>query len=420
MKTHPKTIALAIAALAITLSVGCKGVDLAAMQAKATGLATKYAPQLESGLTSLQGLLKRTDELPKDMPVVGGLVEKLKTQGANLEKVKGMLAGLSAQVATAAKDGKGDADITKLLGDVDAQVGTELGQVTTALTEVETGVATAETEVKAAALKGAVDKLGETVGAPLAVQMGKIDELVAKAKAMPPETVGVEGIIMALQGLKAEGEKAKATLDGVAVKVTEAGADAAAAQAVIDAATTEVGATTTKLEGEVTGLAEKLAGLVTDAAAAEFVKALSTGFEVKGAGSGIESQLLAFVEDTTKVVDKTTWFNFDRVVFETGSAKLDVENSKLQLTNIVEIMKAYPTAKLKVGGYTDNTGSAEANKKISQQRAEAVVAMLVELGIDKGRLEAEGYGPDHPVCEANDTEECRAQNRRIAVRVTEK
>jgi len=415
---------LAIAALVITVSIagmgGCKGVDLAAMQAKATGLATKYAPQLDSGLTSLQGLMKRTDELPKDMPVVGGLMEKLKSQSANLEKVKGLLAGLQGQVATAAKDGKGDAGITKLLGDVDAQVGTELGTVTTALTEVETSVATAETEAKAAASKIAINKLSETVGASLASQTAKLDELVVKAKAMPAETAGLAEIIAALDGLKAEADKAKATLDGAAAKLAEAGADAVVAQAVIDTTTTEVSATSTKLETEITALNEKLAALAVNPAETEFAKALTTGFEVKGAGSGIESQLLAFVEDTTTVVDKTTWFNFDRVVFETGSAKLDVENSKLQLTNIVEIMKAYPTAKLKVGGYTDNTGSAEANKKISQQRAEAVLEMLVELGLDKGRLEAEGYGPEHPVCEANDTEECRAQNRRIAVRVTEK
>jgi K(+)-stimulated pyrophosphate-energized sodium pump len=49
-----------------------------------------------------------------------------------------------------------------------------------------------------------------------------------------------------------------------------------------------------------------------------------------------------------------------------------------------------------------------------------VVKELVALGVDAKRLAAEGYGPEYPVCAANDTDECKAQNRRIAVRVTAK
>ncbi len=154
-------------------------------------------------------------------------------------------------------------------------------------------------------------------------------------------------------------------------------------------------------------------------AAAGFMKQLASGFELKGNANGIESQLLTFVEDAAKPVDKTTWFNFDRLTFDTGSAKIDMEKSTDQLTNMVEILKAFPAVKLKIGGYTDNTGNEAANMKLSQARAEAVVAYLTGQKIDKARLAAEGYGPQHPVA-ANDTEEGRAQNRRIAVRVTAK
>ena len=155
------------------------------------------------------------------------------------------------------------------------------------------------------------------------------------------------------------------------------------------------------------------------AAAANFTKKLAGGFEILGAKDGIESQLITFVEGTAPV-DKTTWFNFDHLNFKTGSADLDMDYSKAQLTNIYEIMKAFPALKLKVGGYTDNVGNPAANMKLSAARATNVVAALTAMGVEKGRLEAEGYGEQHPICPANDTDECKAKNRRIAVRVTAK
>ena len=53
---------------------------------------------------------------------------------------------------------------------------------------------------------------------------------------------------------------------------------------------------------------------------------------------------------------------------------------------------------------------------ISQKRADAMKAAIVAGDIDGSRIETEGYGPAHPVCPANDTAECKKQNRRIAVR----
>jgi K(+)-stimulated pyrophosphate-energized sodium pump len=84
---------------------------------------------------------------------------------------------------------------------------------------------------------------------------------------------------------------------------------------------------------------------------------------------------------------------------------------------LAEIMKAYPDIKVKLGGYTDNTGNEDSNMKLSYLRAETAKQKLLEMGIAVGRVEAEGYGSQFPVCEANDTDECKAQNRRIDVRV---
>jgi OmpA-OmpF porin, OOP family len=171
----------------------------------------------------------------------------------------------------------------------------------------------------------------------------------------------------------------------------------------------------------VTDSVSSVASAVGDSASAvvsSFTKKLSSGFELKGSGTGIESQLVGFIEDGAKAVDKTTWFNFDNMLFDTGKSTIKAE-SQVQVNNLVEIMKAYPNVKLKIGGYTDNVGNAASNLKLSASRANAVVAALVKGGVDAGRLEAEGYGIEFPVA-SNDTEEGRAQNRRIAARVNAK
>jgi len=134
--------------------------------------------------------------------------------------------------------------------------------------------------------------------------------------------------------------------------------------------------------------------------------------------NGVEGRLLAFIQDPTKPVDPNVWFDFDRLLFDTGSATLQPE-SQDQLANIAAIMKAYPNVHLKIGGYTDNTGDPQQNLKLSQDRANGVVQQLVALGVAPDRLEAQGYGQDHPVAD-NSTEQGRAQNRRISMSVRQK
>jgi OOP family OmpA-OmpF porin len=149
-----------------------------------------------------------------------------------------------------------------------------------------------------------------------------------------------------------------------------------------------------------------------------FSRKLPNGIQLNIPEFGIENKLATFIENKDVEVDKTTWFNFDRITFEVGSNRLSPESLE-QTKNIAEILKAFPSASLKIGGYTDNTGSADLNKRLSQERADAVKLAIVSEGIESIRLEAEGYGQEHPVA-SNDTEEGRAQNRRIAVRVTRK
>lgn len=151
---------------------------------------------------------------------------------------------------------------------------------------------------------------------------------------------------------------------------------------------------------------------------AKIDKKLPDGTVISIGENSVESRLIAFIEDKSKPVDKTTWFTFDRLYFETGKSTLKAESQE-QLKNMVAILKAYPEVNLKLGGYTDNTGDAAINKKISNERANAAMQELVKLGVDAKRLAAEGYGAEHPIA-SNDTADGKAQNRRIDIRVTKK
>lgn len=148
---------------------------------------------------------------------------------------------------------------------------------------------------------------------------------------------------------------------------------------------------------------------------------LADGTKLTVGTNSTEAKLYEFLTNgIVDTADKTRgWITLDRVYFETGKSDLTA-NSQDQLKNIATILKNFTSAKVKLGGYTDNTGASDANIKLSGDRAGAAAAELVKLGVTKANVESEGYGPEHPVCEANDTPECKAQNRRIDIRVTAK
>ncbi len=140
----------------------------------------------------------------------------------------------------------------------------------------------------------------------------------------------------------------------------------------------------------------------------------------KSIAIGENSQLYALYNgvklEDQKILDPNQWYTIENLYFQSGSGDLK-PGSEAQLNNLAEIMNAYPNLKVKLGGYTDNTGNENSNLKLSNLRAQTAKLKLLEMGISGDRIEVEGYGSQFPVCEANDTDECKAQNRRIDVRV---
>ncbi len=99
------------------------------------------------------------------------------------------------------------------------------------------------------------------------------------------------------------------------------------------------------------------------------------------------------------------------VKFATGKATLTPDSYE-RLDSVVEYMVHKKEARIEISGHTDTTGKKAANKKLSQQRADAVRDYLVSKGVDADRVKAVGYGDEKPIA-PNDTAEGRLKNRRI-------
>ena len=99
------------------------------------------------------------------------------------------------------------------------------------------------------------------------------------------------------------------------------------------------------------------------------------------------------------------------ITFDVGKSTIKPE-SMGEINRIVTLMNENPDLNFSVEGHTDNTGSAASNQKLSEQRSEAIVAKLVEMGIEESRLTAVGKGQNSPIAD-NNTDEGRAKNRRV-------
>jgi outer membrane protein OmpA-like peptidoglycan-associated protein len=105
------------------------------------------------------------------------------------------------------------------------------------------------------------------------------------------------------------------------------------------------------------------------------------------------------------------------ILFDVNKATLKPA-SQLAVAKLAGILMVFPNMNLSIEGYTDATGSAELNMRLSSERARAVYEFLMAQGISSARMKYQGFGPENPVA-PNDTEANRARNRRVEVVLTQ-
>jgi len=101
------------------------------------------------------------------------------------------------------------------------------------------------------------------------------------------------------------------------------------------------------------------------------------------------------------------------ILFETGKSAIQQESLPI-VDQIYELLKSNSSLKVSVEGHTDNVGDAASNKKLSNDRAKAIMDALVAKGINKTRLSAIGWGQEKPTAD-NRSEDGRAKNRRVEI-----
>jgi outer membrane protein OmpA-like peptidoglycan-associated protein/uncharacterized protein YidB (DUF937 family) len=106
------------------------------------------------------------------------------------------------------------------------------------------------------------------------------------------------------------------------------------------------------------------------------------------------------------------------VHFDSGKSTIKSDSLAILQSAAAAIKKAAPETKLLIAGHTDNRGNTESNQILSTDRANAVMAKLIELGVTPSMLSAQGFGDNQPVAD-NESKEGRAKNRRIAFSVVQ-
>lgn len=144
---------------------------------------------------------------------------------------------------------------------------------------------------------------------------------------------------------------------------------------------------------------------------------LADGKQLLLSQRSVENLLITYIESNAPTSEKR-WFTLDRVQFDNDRTELTLASQE-QLRNIIDILRAYPNVEIRLGGYSDKTANEPLDRRLSQDRADAVRMALIKMGLGASRVSAKGYSSAYPLV-PNDTEANRAKNRRVDLRIIEK
>ncbi len=138
----------------------------------------------------------------------------------------------------------------------------------------------------------------------------------------------------------------------------------------------------------------------------------------QAATAALRAQILQQLNEVLQTTDTPRGLvvNMADVLFETGKYALS-QDAQLKLAKLTGIIQAHPGLNLAIEGYTDTTGSADFNLKLSQQRADAVRAFLISQGLSADTITSKGLGEANPVAD-NSTAAGRKLNRRVEIIVS--
>ena len=190
----------------------------------------------------------------------------------------------------------------------------------------------------------------------------------------------------------------------------------AALTALLQALSSTTGEASVKYDGTTVTLSGKVADQASKATAA---RAVATAVP----GAVIANQLQVPTSEKPQVSEACQTFEArlarlmtqNKIVFLSGTAIVN-EASRPSVVRAASLLKSCDSVDVEVGGHTDNLGSPATSLPLSQQRADAVKATLVRLGVPAGRITSRGYGETRPVA-PNTTSAGRIANRRVEIRV---
>jgi outer membrane protein OmpA-like peptidoglycan-associated protein len=171
-------------------------------------------------------------------------------------------------------------------------------------------------------------------------------------------------------------------------------------------------------QAELAAAKEEVLQAKEQAAKADAERAKADAERARKAAETLRAQLLEQFNRVLETRDTPRGLvvNMGDVLFDTGKFELRSE-AREKLAKLSGIVLAHPGLKLAIEGYTDSTGSDELNRKLSQDRADAVRGYLTEEGLAPDSVTAQGFGKSEPVAD-NNTAAGRQKNRRVEIVVS--